>query len=141
MTSAGRVATWARKRSLWLLPFGSTCCAAELTVAMGPRYHLARWGARVVASPRHADLLVVAGRLSLKQIPELLRTYEQMLAPKWVMAFGACAASGGAFDTYSVVQGVSDLVPVDIVVPGCPPRPEDMINGLRTLQKRIGEQR
>ena len=132
------ILNWARANSLWVLPFGTSCCAAELTAAFGPRYDITRFGVKPVAdAPRQADLLVVAGRISSKMVPILEQTYEAMQKPKWVMAFGSCASTGGAFDTYSVTQGLDKLLPVDVYVPGCPPDPEDLIDGLRLLQRKI----
>jgi NADH-quinone oxidoreductase subunit B len=120
------------------LPFGTSCCAAELTAAFGPRYDIGRFGVKQVAdAPRQADLLVVAGRISTKMVTILEQTYEAMQAPKWVLAFGSCASTGGSFDTYAVTQGLDRLLPVDVYVPGCPPEPEDLIDGLRLLQRKI----
>lgn len=137
-TSAGGLFSWARKHSLWPLPFGGGCCAATLAGALSPRYDLGRLGAEQIRiAPQQADLLIASGRFSLKMVPRLKRTYELMPEPKWVMAAGACACSGGAFDTYALVQGIDRCIPVDIFVPGCPPRPEDLIDGLVLLQKKI----
>ena len=134
----GGLLNWARANSLWMLPFGTSCCAGELTAAFGPRYDIGRFGIKPVGDvPRQADLLVVAGRISVKMVPLLQQTYEEMLEPKWVMAFGSCASTGGLFDTYSVCQGLDELIPVDVYVPGCPPEPEDLIDGLQLLQRKI----
>ncbi len=135
---ASGLLNWARANSLWVLPFGTSCCAAELRAAFGPTYDLSRFGVRPVTdSPRQADLLVVAGRISTKMAPVLQRTYEEIPAPKWVMAFGSCAATGGMFSTYPVTQGLDTLIPVDVYVPGCPPEPEDLIDGIILLQSKI----
>jgi len=140
-TAVDRVLNWARQHSLRLLPLGPACCAAEVMAAFAPRHDLARFGVEGVrCAPYQADLLLVAGRISLKMAPALRRTYAEMPEPKWVMAVGACACSGGVFDTYAVVQGVDQLVPVDVYVPGCPPRPEDLIDGLNLLQKKIARE-
>jgi NADH-quinone oxidoreductase subunit B len=129
---------WARKNSLWPLTFGTACCGIELMATLASRYDLARFGAEVMRfSPRQSDLLIVSGRIVLKMAPVLKLIYNQMPEPKWVIAQGACACSGGLFNTYGVIQGVDQFLPVDIYIPGCPPRPEDILNGLMKLQKKI----
>ena len=137
-TPVDRVITWAREHSLWPLIFGASCCSPEVDAALGPCFDLAQFGVEPLGpGPRQADLLIVAGRISLKMMPVLQRTYEQMPDPKWVMAVGACAGSGGMFDTYAQVQGIDQFIPVDVYIPGCPPRPEDLIDGLMVLQQKI----
>jgi NADH-quinone oxidoreductase subunit B len=129
---------WARKNSLWPLTFGTACCGIELMATLASRYDIARFGAEVMRfSPRQSDLLIVSGRIVLKMAPVLKLIYKQMPEPKWVIAQGACACSGGLFNTYGVIQGVDQFLPVDIYIPGCPPRPEDILNGLMKLQKKI----
>ena len=133
---------WARARSVMPATFGLACCAIEMMAAGGPHYDLARFGMEVFrASPRQADLMIVAGRLSRKMAPVLRRIYDQMPEPKWVISMGACASVGGVFDNYAIVQGVDQVVPVDVFVPGCPPRPEALIYGIVQLQKKIDQQR
>jgi NADH-quinone oxidoreductase subunit B len=127
-----------RANSIWPLTFGLACCAIEMMATVGTRYDLARFGAEVFrASPRQADLMIVAGRVSQKMAPVLKQIYDQMPEPKWVIAMGACASCGGVFNNYAIVQGVDEVVPVDIYVPGCPPRPESLIYGVLQLQRKI----
>jgi NADH-quinone oxidoreductase subunit B len=138
LTSVDKMVNWSRKSSLWPLGFGLACCAIEMMSAFGPRFDLARFGMEVMRpSPRQADLVIVSGRLSNKMAPVLIRLYEQMPSPKWVIAMGACASTGGVFNNYAIVQGVDKILPVDIYVPGCPPRPEQLIDGIVKLQEKI----
>jgi NADH-quinone oxidoreductase subunit B len=141
-TTVDKVAQWARRSSIWPVTFGLACCAIEMMSTGASRYDLARFGAEVFrASPRQADLMIVAGRLSRKMAPVLRRIYDQMPEPKWVISMGACASAGGVFDNYAIVQGVDQVVPVDVFVPGCPPRPEALIYGIVQLQRKIDQQR
>jgi NADH-quinone oxidoreductase subunit B len=129
---------WGRKNSIWPLPFATACCGIELMATASSRYDLARFGAEVMRfSPRQSDLLICAGRVAIKMMPVLQRIYKQMTEPKWVISMGACASTGGVFDTYAVVQGVDQFLPVDIYVPGCPPRPETLIEGVMAIQRII----
>ncbi len=133
-----RVVNWARRSSLWPLPFATACCGIEFMATACSRFDLARFGAEVARfSPRQSDLLVVAGRVSVKMMPVLQRIYNQITEPKWVISMGACASTGGVFDTYAVVQGIDQYIPVDVYVPGCPPRPETLMEGIMTIQKII----
>ena len=129
---------WARRSSIWPVTFGLACCAIEMMAMSASRYDIARFGAEVFrGSPRQSDLMIVAGRLSRKMAPVLRRIYDQMPEPKYVISMGACASVGGVFDNYAIVQGVDQVVPVDVFVPGCPPRPESLIYGIVQLQKKI----
>jgi len=133
---------WSRKHSLWPMPFGTACCAIELMAALASRYDLARFGAEAIRfSPRQSDLMIVGGRVCMKMMPVLQRIYLQMPEPKWVIAMGACASSGGVFDTYSVIQGVDNFMPVDVYIPGCPPRPEAVIEAVIRIQEQISTER
>ena len=135
------VIKWARKNSLWPALFGLACCAIEMMSTSASKYDISRFGAEVFrASPRQADLMIVAGRVSRKMAPVLRQIYDQMPEPKWVISMGACASTGGVFNNYALVQGVDEVVPVDIYVPGCPPRPETLLDGILKLQKRIEEE-
>lgn len=137
-TSLDKVVGMARKNSLWPLPFATSCCGIEFMATMGAHYDFARFGAeRLSFSPRQADLLMVMGTIAKKMAPVLRQVYEQMAEPKWVLSMGACASSGGIFDTYSVLQGIDRIIPVDIYVPGCPPRPEQVLDGVLRLQELV----
>jgi len=132
---------WARKNSLWPYPFGTACCGIEYMAVVGPKYDISRFGAEVVRfSPRQCDLMIVAGTITEKMAPVIKKVYDQMAEPKWVMAMGACASSGGFYRAYHVLQGIDRIIPVDIYVAGCPPTPEAVIAGLMTLQDRITEE-
>ena len=129
---------WARKNSLWQYPFVTACCGMEYMSVASARYDIARFGAEVPRfSPRQADLLMVIGTVTMRQAPILKRVYEQMAEPKWVMSFGACASTGGFYDNYTTVPGIDRVIPVDVYVPGCPPRPEAVLDGLMALQRKI----
>ncbi len=132
---------WGRKYSLFLYPFVTACCGMEYMSVSMARYDLDRFGAALPRfSPRQADLLMVVGTINMKQAPVLRRVWEQMAEPKWVMAFGVCASSGGFYDNYAVSQGIDRIIPVDVYVPGCPPRPEQVLDGIILLQKKIQDQ-
>jgi len=135
-TSLEKVIGLARANSLWPLPFATSCCGIEFMATMGSHYDLARFGAeRPSFSPRQADLLMVMGTIAKKMGPIVKQVYEQMAEPRWVIAVGACACSGGIFDTYSVLQGIDRIIPVDVYVPGCPPRPEQILEGVMKIQE------
>jgi NADH-quinone oxidoreductase subunit B len=133
---------WARKYSLFQYPFVTACCGMEYMSVASSRYDIARFGAEYPRfSPRQSDLLIVVGTVNIKQGPILRRVYEQMCDPKWVIAFGVCASSGGFYDNYAVIQGIDHIIPVDVYIPGCPPRPEQVLDGLMMLQNKIQNQR
>jgi NADH-quinone oxidoreductase subunit B len=135
-TTLDKAVGMARANSLWPLPFATSCCGIEFMATMAPTYDLGRFGAeRLSFSPRQADLLMVMGTISKKMAPILRQVYEQMAEPKWVLSMGACASSGGIFDTYSVLQGIDRIIPVDVYIPGCPPRPEQVLDGILKIQE------
>lgn len=138
-TKLDAVVGMARKNSLWPLPFATSCCGIEFMATMASTYDLARFGSeRLSFSPRQADMLMVMGTIAKKMGPVLRQVYEQMAEPRWVLSVGACASSGGIFDTYSVLQGIDKIIPVDVYVPGCPPRPEQILEGVLNIQKLVG---
>jgi NADH-quinone oxidoreductase subunit B len=138
LTVLDKVIGAARANSMWPLPFATSCCGIEYMATMGSNYDVARFGMeRMSFSPRQADLLIVAGTISKKLAPVLKQVYEQMAEPKWVLSVGACACSGGIFDTYSVLQGIDRVIPVDVYVPGCPPRPEQIIEGMMNVHRLV----
>jgi NADH-quinone oxidoreductase subunit B len=135
-TQLDKVVGLARKNSLWPLPFATSCCGIEFMATMAAHYDLGRFGSeRLSFSPRQADMLMVMGTISKKLAPVLRQVYQQMAEPKWVLCMGACACSGGVFDTYSVLQGIDNIIPVDVYIPGCPPRPEQVLDGILQIQK------
>src|SRR5204862_1434033 len=137
-SSVEKMVNWARANAIWPLGFGLACCAIEMMAIVGPRFDISRFGAEVFrASPRQADLMIVAGRVSIKMAPVLRQLYDQMPDPKWVISMGACASCGGVFNNYAILQGVDKIVPVDVYVAGCPPRPEALIHGIMKLQEKI----
>jgi len=138
LTQLDKLANWVRKNSLWPMPFATACCGIELMATGASRFDIARFGAEAMRfSPRQCDLMIVAGRIAMKMLPVLQRIWLQMPEPKWCISMGACASSGGVFDTYAVVQGVDRFIPVDAYVPGCPPRPEQLIQSIIDLQNKI----
>jgi NADH-quinone oxidoreductase subunit B len=140
LTTVEQLAGYFRKNSLWPATFGLACCAIEMMATAGPRYDIARFGMeRFSATPRQADLMIVAGRVSQKMAPVLRQIYDQMAEPKWVLSMGVCASSGGMFNNYAIVQGVDHIVPVDIYLPGCPPRPEMLLYAILKLHDKIQE--
>ncbi len=138
ITKLDELVSWCRKNSLWPMPFATACCGIELMATGASRHDLARFGSEVIRfSPRQADLLIVSGRISLKMMPVLMTIWEQMPEPKWCISMGACASTGGLFNNYAMIQGVDRFIPVDVYVPGCPPRPETLIDAILMLQEKI----
>jgi NADH-quinone oxidoreductase subunit B len=141
-TSVEKIVNWGRKNSLWPMPFGTACCAIELMGTLASRYDMARFGSEVIRfSPRQADLMIVSGRISLKMMPVLLKIWEQMPEPKWCISMGACASCGGVFDNYAMIQGIDRFIPVDVYIPGCPPRPESVIDAVMEIQKKVSHEK
>ncbi len=137
-TTVDAIVAWARSSSVWPMPMGISCCAIEMIAAADPKYDIARFGSEVMRfTPRQCDLMIVAGTVTYKMAQVVRRIYDQMAEPKWVIAMGACTSSGGMYRSYSVVQGIDQFLPVDVYTAGCPPRPENLLNALMTIQEKI----
>lgn len=142
VTTLEQAVNWARTRAMWPMLFGLACCAIEMMATQGARYDMARFGMELMrASPRQSDLMIVAGRVSRKMAPVLRRLYDQMPSPKWVISMGDCASCGGVFNNYAILQGVDEVVPVDVYIAGCPPRPEQLIHGILTLHEKVEQEK
>jgi NADH-quinone oxidoreductase subunit B len=140
-TQLKKLVNWARRSSLWPMPFATACCGIELMATGASRYDIARFGAEAMRfSPRQSDLMIVAGRVTIKMMPVLQHIYQQMTEPKWVISMGACASTGGVFDAYATIQGIDQFMPVDVYVPGCPPRPETLLEGVMAIQRIVDEE-